>query len=192
MSFVNKYPYTDFHELNIDWLLETVKKHSSSIEELQELVSELKKMTPEEVQQMIDSSIMFNNQTIQGWLNDLHIEINGEMQTKLDALDASIKRYVDNQDQYYDNYAQAYAAGALMQAEQYADAKLTNYLYMYSPITGQYEDVRVVVQEIISYYHGDEILTASEYDALDLTATAYDAYDLTAQQYDLQGKTLLV
>ena len=192
MSFVNKYPYTDFHELNIDWLLETVKKHGSSIEELQELVSELKKMTPEEVQAMIDHSITVHDQEIRSWLADLHITIDNETQTKLDALDASLRNYINSQDQYYDNYAQAYASTALMQAEQYADAKLTNYLYMYSPITGQYEDVRVVVQEIISYYHGDEILTASEYDALDLTATAYDAYDLTAQQYDLQGKTLLV
>lgn len=192
MSFVNKYPYTDFHELNIDWLLETVKKHSSSIAELQELVAELKKMTPEEVQAMIDNSIMLNNQEIRSWLADLHITIDNETQAKLDALDASLRNYINSQDQYYDNYAQAYAANALIQAEEYADSKLVNANYMYSPITGQYEDVRVVVQEIISFYHGDEILTASEYDALDLTATAYDAYQLTAQEYDLQGKTLLV
>ena len=62
---------------------------------------------------------------------------------------------------------------------------------MYSPITGEYEDVRVVVQEIITYYHGDNILTASEYDALDLTSTAYDAYQLTARDYDLDGKNRL-
>lgn len=191
MSFVNKYPYTDFHELNIDWLLKIVKQHSSSIEDLQKLVSELKKMTPEEVQAMIDNSIMVNNQDIRTWLNDLHITINGEIQTKLDALDTSLRNYINSQDQYYDNYAQAYASSALMQAEEYTDSKLMDYNYMYSPITGQYEDVRTVVQEIISYYHGDEILTASEYDALDLTATAYDAYQLTAQEYDLQGKTLL-
>lgn len=190
--FLEKYPFTDFHELNIDWLLTLVKKHDTSIAELQTLVSELKKMTPEEVQAMIDRSIMLNNQDIRSWLNDLHITIDSETNAKLSALDNSLRAYIDNQDRYYDVYAKAYAAGAVREAEAYADRKLNDYCYMYSPITGEYEDVRVVVQEIIAYYHGDEILTASEYDALDLTATAYDAYDLTAQQYDLQGKTLLV
>ena len=190
--FLEKYPFTDFHELNIDWLLTLVKKHDTSIAELQTLVSELKKMTPEEVQAMIDRSIMLNNQDIRSWLNDLHITIDSETNAKLSALDNSLRAYIDNQDRYYDVYAKAYAAGAVREAEAYADRKLNDYCYMYSPITGEYEDVRVVVQEIIAYYHGDEILTASEYDALDLTATAYDTYDLTAQQYDLQGKTLLV
>ena len=190
--FLEKYPFTEFHELNIDWLLTLVKKHDTSIAELQTLVSELKKMTPEEVQAMIDRSIMLNNQDIRSWLNDLHITIDSETNAKLSALDNSLRAYIDNQDRCYDVYAKAYAAGAVREAEAYADRKLNDYCYMYSPITGEYEDVRVVVQEIIAYYHGDEILTASEYDALDLTATAYDTYDLTAQQYDLQGKTLLV
>ena len=190
--FLEKYPFTDFHELNIDWLLTLVKKHDTSIAELQTLVSELKKMTPEEVQAMIDRSIMINNQDIRSWLNDLHITIDSETNTKLSTLDNTLRSYIDNQDRYYDTYAKAYAAGAVREAEAYADRKLNDYCYMYSPITGEYEDVRVVVQEIIAYYHGNEILTASEYDALDLTAAAYDVYDLTAQQYDLQGKTLLV
>ena len=24
-NFYNKYPYTDFHELNLDWVLETIR-----------------------------------------------------------------------------------------------------------------------------------------------------------------------
>lgn len=34
MSFINKYPYTDFHELNLDWLL---KNYQSIIDEINEI-----------------------------------------------------------------------------------------------------------------------------------------------------------
>ena len=31
-GFDNKYPYTDFHELNLDWVLEKIKKHQDDID----------------------------------------------------------------------------------------------------------------------------------------------------------------
>ena len=36
MGFLNKYPYTDFHELNLDWTLKTVKEVMAKIEELED------------------------------------------------------------------------------------------------------------------------------------------------------------
>ena len=35
MGFFNKYPYTDFHELNLDWLIRALKEYA---EELQNFV----------------------------------------------------------------------------------------------------------------------------------------------------------
>lgn len=32
-NFYNKYPYTDFHELNLDWVLETVKQDKETVEQ---------------------------------------------------------------------------------------------------------------------------------------------------------------
>lgn len=34
MLFNHKYPYTDFHELNLDWLLNTVKEVKQTVDEI--------------------------------------------------------------------------------------------------------------------------------------------------------------
>ena len=40
MSFVNKYPYTDFHELNLDWFLEEFKKVTDKVDTLEVTVQQ--------------------------------------------------------------------------------------------------------------------------------------------------------
>lgn len=40
MGFFNKYPYTDFHELNLDWMLEHFKEFVESIDSLEEWKTE--------------------------------------------------------------------------------------------------------------------------------------------------------
>ena len=36
MGFDNKYPYTDFHELNLDWILEQMKNLAAAWDEYQQ------------------------------------------------------------------------------------------------------------------------------------------------------------
>ena len=62
-------------------------------------------------------------------------------------------------------------------------------LYMISPFTGQDTKISEVVMDL-AHFHMD-VLTAEEYDNLELTAEEYDALLISAFDYDWQGKNIL-
>ena len=190
-NFINQFPYSDFHELNLDWLLNKTKELESTTAYLVEEFSKIEVVTEEYIQSMIDSAIETNNIVLAGKLIQLKNEITTEYKGYVTAQINTLTTYIDNQDVHYDGLAQGYANTALSDAKDYVDSQVLEYTMMINPITGEYEDVRNVVDDIVTYFHTSDALTAGEYDALDLTAGAYDAYDITAYDYDFSGKTIL-
>ena len=203
MGFVNQFPYSDFHELNLDWLIKHTKELNDKIAYLEEEFAKIEVLTEDQINQMINMAISHNNIAVYNAINqvredltiainDLNIDLTARYKAYTDAQIALQKIYIDNQDIYYDTLARSYADTAYTNAKNYTDEQVLSYTMMISPITGQYEDVRLVVNEIVEYFHTDGALTAGEYDVLDLTAQAYDNYELTAYDYDFNGKNLLV
>ena len=140
---------------------------------------------------MIDDSIAANNLILAQQLQELHDQLTIEYQGYVTARINALTVYIDNQDVHYDQLAQGYASTALTDAKDYTDTQVMSYTMMINPITGVYEDVRNVVDDIVAYFHTQDSLTAAEYDALDLTASYYDGKQLNAYDYDFNGKTLL-
>ena len=202
-DFINEYPYANYHNLNLDWIIKITKAVEAETARLSEEFAQIEIMSKDYIQAMIDTAIASNNIDIYRRINDLKTEIDASMeQCKTDITNAYtayvnqqinlLKIYVDSQDASFDTLARSYADTALTMANQYTDEHILDYNMMINPITGEYEDVREVVDDIVKYFHSENALTAAEYDTLNLTAEGYDAYDLTAYDYDFNGKTLLV
>ena len=191
MGFINQFPYSDFHELNLDWIIKKTKELEDTTTYLVDEFSKIHILTEEYIQTMIDAAIEANNEAIAQQLIELKAEITTEYKGYVTAQINALTTYIDNQDVHYNDLAQGYADTALSEAKDYVDTEVLDYTMMINPITGVYEDVRNVVDDIVSYFHTEDALTAAEYDALDLTASAYDAYQLTAYDYDFNGKIRL-
>ena len=201
-GFINQFPYTDFHELNLDWLIKETKDLRVTMTWLTEEFAKIEVLTEEQINAMIAAAIEANNIELYAYLNALKVQIkndyeaycNNQISTLKNYTDgklADLTVYVDNQDVYYNNLQTTYADNVLVQAKNYTDNKVLDYTMMINPITGVYEDVRNVVDDIVSYFHTQNSLTAGEYDALELTADDYDNYEISAYDYDFNGKTIL-
>lgn len=60
MGFFNNFPYTNFHDLNLDWILRELEKTSGEISTIpgkvkKEVIKELEKTIPESVEKYVDS-----------------------------------------------------------------------------------------------------------------------------------------
>ena len=201
-GFIHQFPYADFHELNLDWLIKETKDLRTTMIWLTEEFAKIQVLTEEQINAMIAAAIESNNVVLYAYLDALKIQLKNDYERYCNEQIASLKNYtdgkladqkvyIDNQDVYYNNLQKAYADNVLIQAKAYTDDQVLDYTMMINPITGEYEDVRNVVDDIVSYFHTENSLTAGEYDALELTAEDYDNYEMTAYDYDFNGKTIL-
>lgn len=186
-----EFPHTRTYEGDLGYLLKKMEQVSKDTEYLMDEFSKIVVLTQEEIQRMINASIEANNLILAQELQELKDQITLEYKGYVTAQINALTVYIDNQDTYYNGLAEGYAHTAENNAKDYTDSQVLSYTMMINPITGVYEDVRNVVDDIVSYFHTGDTLTASEYDALDLTATYYDNKQITAYDYDFSGKTLL-
>lgn len=186
-----EFPHTRTYEGDLGYLIKKLNEISIETDYLMGEFAKIIVLTEEQIQTMIDNAIAANNLVLARKLQDLKAQITTEYKGYVTAQINALTVYIDNQDTYYNGLAEGYASTALSDSKAYTDSQVSSYTMMINPITGVYEDVRNVVNDIVSYFHTGDSLTASEYDALDLTATYYDGKQISAYDYDFNGKTLL-
>ena len=193
--FDNKYPYSDFHELNLDWILETVSNLEKRVDSLKnEFLEQANKYTDEKFAE-------FKND-----LSELEKELNtvvGELQTQyseitrvINARIQFIQNDIDNLNQKIDAEiigANEYTNQAIIQNNNYLIEKLSetlSSLLVINFFTGE----KVTIQEMfdtLAKLHIQEPLTYTEYAEKNITNTNLSLLNITYTDLVLKGKQLI-
>lgn len=186
-----EFPHTRNYDGDLGYIIKKLEQVSKDTAYLMEEFAKIVVLTKDQIQYMIDVAIAANNRQLARELQELKEQITLEYKGYVTAQINALTIYIDNQDAHYNDLAVGYAEAAETAAKDYTDEQVLSYTMMINPITGEFEDVRNVVDDIVYYFHTNNSLTASEYDTLDLTATYYDGKQISAYDYDFNGKTLL-
>ena len=217
--FQNKYPYTDFHELNLDWLLETYQKIVDDINELMTWMNTHKVEYEEAMARLtaVENEINTFEQQVIDMFNQLKAEQEeafAEQQAKLDAAIVAMKKEISDQiAQFQRDFEQAMAdfQTEFRQLQQTVITEINNLriiinneiLRLNNLLEANNEYIREYVENRLDQFIDDfpkMLVNVPVYNPVRGTLTTiqqaindlYDVarvYGLTAEQYDSLGLT---
>ncbi len=71
LNFLHKFPYSNFHELNLDWLISTVKSFSGTIDQMQDQIDEAEAYMKDNIESTVIEVI---NQAISEGMYNVAVE----------------------------------------------------------------------------------------------------------------------
>lgn len=192
-----KYPYTNFHDINLDYILNRIKVIEVKMKEienfkdgwdekLEELDKQYDNLLDMYYAMQIDNANFKTDITIQ--FNNLATRLEEDINSLEVELESEIQEYIISSNRRLNGFETQLTA-----MNRRLDEALSNLwmsLKMVNPFTGQEEGVLNVIDYLASLHMADGI-TALGYDNLELTAQVYDDKELTARDYDTQANILL-
>ena len=172
-NFYNEYPYTDIHELNLDWILNTVR-------ELEEKVANIKEDILTEANAYTDAKAL----TLQGNIDALANDVNTFkiiINDKVDTLNAQTVARLNKLDQdVIDLYT--YVDNQIIIANARTDQAILNAKEdIYTHLAEELGKIKV-----INYFTGDLISVQEMFNYL---ATLHATDGITYNQINGRGKT---
>lgn len=193
MGLYEQWPYVNFHELNLNWIVQQMGEIRKEYEEVKQLSNDLQDLKDKYTEIYALYGDLEND------FNVFTNKITNDFSTYSLELDLKFEQQAQNmQDQFtiLQSNVNAILGGFNTRLTQ-MDIKLDNALdnladsiRMYNPFTGIDEPMSNVIYQLASF-HMQDALTAGAYDAMALTAATYDAKALTAYQYDIEGSNYL-
>ena len=193
MGFFNKYPYTDFHELNADWLLQKMQELDKRLDEaLQTLSTQIYNQVMEdikpELKSLKDEMTLIENSftSLRGEFAALDQEFD-DFKTYVDNSILAMQRYVDdsvaNAYEYTNNQIEQNNEFLLQEMEsRLSEVKVINFF------TGEKISVQGMFDYLASLHTSDSI----DYDTMAARAKTYTelaAFNKTYTDLVMSGNT---
>lgn len=195
MGFFNKYPYTDFHELNADFILNRIKN-------IEDQIANIKEQIEAEIFEWVQAQLKPFEDELNALIKEVE-DLSEYTEETLAAYDAKIDAFV----------LQVNNALASMRADLVASIQAVNDLtdikieqnnvyllneitqnvgdlfMVQNPFTGEY----VTIQAMVDYLSAFHITDGIDYDTMNtrgLTYNQFDALNITYTDFTLHGNTL--
>lgn len=194
-NFYNKYPYTDFHELNADFLLTRVKK-------IEEQIANIKEEIEGEIFEWVQEQLA----PYQEQLNQLIEEVEAlqeETEETLAAYDARITAFVNQVNNQLAAIRQE-LIDSINAVNDLTDLKIEqNNTYLLNQISenvgtlfqvlNPFTGTMMSIQEMIDYLSAFHIVDGIDYDTMNTRALTYTVWNGLAMTYTdltLHGNTI--
>lgn len=207
---LNQLPYSNVHELNLDWILKKLQDFETELAEIEDYGEDISNLqsavsTLETNLSNLKSSVTSSLTALNSRCTDLE-DMDDTLQTSIDSLYASVESSISDITDQYDainaaltalrSYNDSSNLVTLNSAKAYTNEKIAALLsyfedpgtvYVTNPWTAEIQTIQDFVNYLYSLLNFAG-LSAEEFDALGLTATEFDSLGLTAQQFDMYGK----
>ena len=194
----NTYPYTDFHELNLDWILKKMQELQAQMDELiQKAIDEAKEYAKEYIDERLG--------TIEEEFADLQHNfdiLNASYHNDFNALSNTVNNFIINTNAeintlktYIDDSLTAQdlkMALLIQQNNEYLLTEMESYLNRIKVIN-YFTGEKVSIQDMFNYLAGLHLTDSIDYDTMALRAKTYSQLallNITYTNLALHGNTL--
>lgn len=194
MGLYEHWPYVNFHELNLSYILEQLKIVRDEYDEVKQLAIDLEDLKNKytevyELYETLEHDFVAFKNDINSDMSDFEEEMEGQFRLLSDNFTNEF-RTLENEVRTILNAFDIRLIDMNIELDN-AINNLSQSITMINPFTGMEEPLADVIYQLASF-HMENAITAGEYDSLNLTAQVYDAMSLTAYQYDVNGKVYLM
>jgi archaellum component FlaC len=191
MGLYEHFPYSNYHELNLDWLLSKVKELQTVIDE----INAWKETFSAQINAQISNLISEVNEEFTQLKADIEKEFTdyrNETDDKFEAQRAETNKQFASLTDAVNTRLTAFDGriGDIESKLHDIETNLPTLVHVTNPFTGMSDSIQNVINALADTQRSDA-LTASAYDALNLTASAYDAKNVSAADYDFHGQSFI-